>query len=85
MIRRCHNPNVSNYRYYGARGISVCDEWRFGDGQRSGFELFLSKMGPRDTADLTIERKDFNGNYCAENCCWLPKGEQYLNRRKPSR
>lgn len=28
MIQRCTNAKAQNYDRYGARGISVCDEWR---------------------------------------------------------
>jgi hypothetical protein len=72
MIRRCRNKNDSSYKYYGERGIKVCDEWL-------NFENFYTDMGdPPD--DHSIERKDHNGNYCKENCVWADWITQENNR-----
>ena len=75
MTARCQNPKDPAYKNYGGRGISVCAEWQ-------DFEVFREwalQNGYQD--DLTIERKDVNGNYCPENCCFIPKAEQSKNRR----
>jgi hypothetical protein len=73
MWRRCENPKDTVYQYYGARGIRVCDEWK-------DFNVFLSDMGIRPEG-LSLERKDVNGNYCPENCCWVTAKEQARNKR----
>ena len=53
---RCYNPKEQSYKYYGARGITMCDKWKV------SYETFLSDMGecPRG---MTIERDNTNGNY----------------------
>mgnify|MGYP006916139210 CR=1 FL=1 len=75
MRQRCQNPSSGNYRRYGLRGISVCQEWE-------DFEAFCSwafKNGYND--GLTIERKNVNGNYEPNNCTWITKREQCFNKR----
>lgn len=41
MIQRCYNPKNCSYKNYGARGISVCDLWRW------SYAAFLADMGRR--------------------------------------
>lgn len=76
MIGRCHYPCSQRYRAYGGRGIEVCKEWR--EDKTKFFEWALNN-GYRE--DLTIERIDVNGNYCPENCTWIPMHEQYKNKQ----
>jgi hypothetical protein len=75
MLQRCNNPNKRCYKYYGGRGIKVCKEWETFEGfwewaQHSGY-----------TNDLTIERINVDGNYCPENCTWIPLSQQSINTR----
>lgn len=72
MLRRCKNPKDGVYEYYGGRGISVCDEWK-------DFDKFLKDMGVKPEG-YSLERKNVNGNYCLENCCWVTQKEQARNR-----
>lgn len=75
MIERCENPNCKAYKNYGARGIQVCDEWK---NNFVSFYNWAMSNGYRD--DLTIERINVNGNYCPENCTFIPLSEQAKNK-----
>lgn len=73
--QRCHNEKCKAYKHYGGRGIKMCDEWF------NSFERFYEDMGPRPNENLTVDRKDNNGNYCKENCQWVNMKVQQNNRR----
>lgn len=83
MKQRCNNPNQKAYKYYGARGIKVCDEWLnsfenfYHWAIKNGYEKHLQKFGNKNT---TIDRIDVNGNYEPSNCKWSTQKEQSLNK-----
>lgn len=77
MLQRCSNPNVWNYRYWGGRGISVCERWRT-------FENFLADVGPRPRG-MSIDRINVNGDYKPGNVRWATTAEQSTNKRPMGR
>lgn len=81
MVARCTNPNDAAYEDYGGRGISVCDRWLKGEGQKTGFSLFLKDMGPRPSSRYSLDRRENNGNYEPANCRWATAKQQARNRR----
>lgn len=75
IISRCTNQGCTNYKNYGARGITVCNEWRH------SFEAFLRDIGRAPAERYSIDRIDVNGNYEPGNVRWATKLEQDYNRR----
>lgn len=73
---RCLNPNVKSYQDYGARGVTICEEWK------NDFSAFYRCVGARPTAKHSIDRYPNNdGNYEPGNVRWADKLEQTANRR----
>lgn len=75
MISRCTNPNSSRYRFYGAKGITVCDEWRK---DFKSFNDWSIANGYKE--ELTLDRIDPTGNYEPNNCRWTNYQVQHINK-----
>jgi hypothetical protein len=76
MIHRCENPKVRSYKYYGAEGIRVCEEWH----DFHTFQTWAISHGYEDS--LTIERIDNDEDYTPENCEWVPQKQNNRNTRR---
>lgn len=67
-IYRCYNPKNCNYQQYGARGITVCDEWR---NDRDAFTRFLCGLPGAGDPSLSLHRIDNDIGYYPGNVCWV--------------
>lgn len=73
---RCFTPSDSIYKYYGGRGIIMCDEWK-----NDFLSFYQWAMANGYDDNLTIERINVNGNYEPLNCCWTTEKAQANNKR----
>ena len=72
---RCYIESDYHYKWYGMRGITMCDEWK---GDFMAFYNWSMANGYCD--NLSIDRIDNDGNYCPENCRWVSQSEQTRNQ-----
>ncbi len=75
MKNRCYYPQDHYWKYYGGRGIVVCDEWK------NNFIQFFKDMGVCPPK-YSLDRIDVNGSYCKENCKWSSSQDQSRNKQK---
>lgn len=79
MKSRCYVKNQENYKYYGGRGIKVCDEWL------KSFDTFYDwAISNGYKEGLSIDRIDNDGDYEPSNCRWSDKWGQAINKGKRS-
>jgi len=75
MKARCNDPKSISYKYYGAKGIKVCDRWA------NSFEAFLEDVGPRPSSIHSLDRfPDRTGDYKPDNIRWATRTIQNRNR-----
>jgi hypothetical protein len=74
MVARCYDKASISYPNYGAKGITVCDEWL------DDFNCFVADMGiPKE--GYSIDRINNNPGYSKDNCRWVTRKEQATNRK----
>lgn len=76
MKDRCYNKSHNQYKNYGARGITVCDEWR-----KTFLSFYSWALNNGYTDELSIDRINNDKGYCPDNCRWATMKEQQNNKR----
>lgn len=77
MRQRCSNPKNPAYKWYGGKGVKVCEAWN----DYCNFEKwaidngYVYLEGVARNQKLSIDRIDSNGDYCPENCRWITISE----------
>ena len=76
MKQRCYNSKKPEFKYYGGKGVVVCEDWL----QNSkAFCDWAMSHGYND--NLTLDRIDRNGNYEPSNCRWVDMTTQANNKK----
>lgn len=74
MRQRCYDKNCQKYYRYGARGITICEEWKK---DFATFYEWAINNGYKD--NLSINRINNDKGYYLENCHWATNEEQMNN------
>ncbi len=80
MKDRCLNPNCKDYKYYGGKGIVVCESWK---NSYLAFKWWAMSHGYEES--LSIDRIKHRGNYEPSNCQWLTNSENVKKAYKDRR
>lgn len=82
MKQRCENPHHRSFKYYGGRGIRVCEDWA---NSYAEFRDWALSSGYNENAaygECTIDRVDNDKGYSPTNCRWVDMAEQNRNKRR---
>jgi hypothetical protein len=79
MRSRCFKRYNKSYKYYGGRGITVCDEW---NNSFQAFYDYVSQLPHFGEKGYSLDRIDNDGNYEPNNVRWATQKEQCNNRRR---
>jgi hypothetical protein len=74
--QRCFNPNLAEYKNYGARGITMASRWV------QDFDAFVAHVGYPIRGEVSLDRIDNDRGYVPGNVRWATFVEQQRNRRK---
>ena len=79
MVNRCHNPGNKSFKYYGAKGVTVCDEWL---NDKQSFFRWSLKNGYKRGLSIDKDRKHVDGfkMYSPDTCIWMEASENYSRR-----
>lgn len=78
IIKRCYDKNHAGFKYYGANGVRVCDEWK------NDYQKFLDwSLANGYKKGLEIDKDILGGGllYSPMTCCWVPHSVNTRNRR----
>lgn len=81
MIYRCERSNCKDYKYYGGKGISVCEEWK----DVTIFANWAYLNGYVENANLSIDRINSKKGYNPKNCEWIPFSDNISKRNRENR
>ena len=76
MKSRCYNTNDTSYKWYGGKGIKICDQWL---GKCGFINFYTWAIDHGYTDDLTIDRINPDSDYTPENCRWISKIQNSIN------
>ena len=85
MKQRVLNENRPKYKYYGGRGISICEEWISDFPAFKKWALEAGYDKDAEFGECTLDRIDPYGDYEPSNCRWVPIKIQNRNKRKKVR
>ena len=74
MITNCYDENKASYKFYGKKGIGVCDRWK------NSFENFINDMEKCQQPNNILGRKKTNKDYSPENCEWTTLKKQHSRK-----
>lgn len=70
FVHRCYDITNKSYRFYGEKGIGVCEKWI-----ENPFEFYQWSMINGYNDKLTIDRINEEKDYSPENCRWISRSE----------
>lgn len=89
MVKRCYKPQTKGYRWYGAKGITICDRWLKSPDLFEAWvkaELLKVSGSPKWVHGWSIDRVDSVGPYAPENCRIITIAENSRRARlKPNK